>query len=298
MNGVLPIDKPEGWTSFDVIRKLRHPLMERSIGHLGTLDPMATGVLVLLLGNATKAASILEDDDKVYEAEILLGTETDTEDVTGTVLRERPVDISEETFRETAASFIGPYQQIPPMMSAKKQGGRKLYELARKGIETERKPEKRMIHSLEILSVTLPEARFRVHVSKGTYVRSLCRDIGNALKTGGTMKSLRRLRQGRFDLAGCQTLDEVLSKVNDGTVSEIVIPTEELFSEMPVFTVSKDSERFLRNGNVLRGEDFEGAVPAIPDGTNVRIRGAENVFRAVYRYDAGTDTFKVVKMFL
>ena len=191
-DGVINVYKEPGYTSFDVVAKLRGILHQKKIGHTGTLDPQAEGVLVVCLGKATRLCDILPDHDKEYEAVLLLGTTTDTEDMTGTVLERKPVNVSEGAVREAVESYIGTYDQIPPMYSAIKVNGQKLYDLARQGQTVERKPRSVTIYTLEILEMDLPRVRLRIRCSRGTYIRSLCRDIGEKLGCGGCMEHLMR----------------------------------------------------------------------------------------------------------
>ena len=201
MDGIINVYKEAGFTSHDVVAKLRGICRQKKIGHTGTLDPQATGVLPVCLGSATRACEMLTDRTKEYVAELLLGQITDTQDTTGTVLEEREVTVNEEQVREAVNSFVGGYDQIPPMYSALKVNGKKLYELAREGKEVERKARHVDLPAIDILSIDLPVVKFRVECSKGTYIRSLCADIGEKLGCGGTMKSLVRARVGEFRLA-------------------------------------------------------------------------------------------------
>ena len=208
-NGIINVYKEKGFTSFDVVAKLRGILKQKRIGHTGTLDPDATGVLLVCLGNATKVCDLLTDKDKEYEAVLLLGKTTDTQDISGQVLREAKVTASEDEVCRTIQSFVGEYDQIPPMYSALKVNGRKLCDLAREGITVERKARRVTIYSIEILSVCLPEVKMRVHCSKGTYIRTLCQDIGEALGCGGCMRELVRTRVSCFSIEEAQTLAEI-----------------------------------------------------------------------------------------
>jgi tRNA pseudouridine55 synthase len=198
VNGIINIYKEKGFTSFDVVAKMRGIAHQKKIGHTGTLDPDAEGVLPVCLGKATKVCDLLTEKDKEYEAVLLLGTTTDTQDITGTVLRTADVNVSEEAVREAVLSFVGSYAQIPPMYSALKVDGKKLCDLARTGVTVERKARTVEIYRIEILSVDIPRVRFRVHCSKGTYIRTLCQDIGEQLGCGGCMESLLRIRVAQF----------------------------------------------------------------------------------------------------
>ena len=193
-SGIINVYKEKGFTSFDVVAKLRGILRTKKIGHTGTLDPDTEGVLPVCIGRATKVCDILTDKDKVYEAVMLLGVETDTQDTSGEILRERPVEVSEDAVKEAILSFIGDYAQVPPMYSALKVNGKKLYELAREGKTVERKARNVQILSIEILEMNLPRVRMSVHCSKGTYIRTLCNDIGEKRGCGGCMEKLLRTK--------------------------------------------------------------------------------------------------------
>lgn len=268
MNGMLIIDKPQGWTSHDVVAKLRGVCREKRIGHAGTLDPMATGVLVVFLGRATRAVELCENDDKEYEAGLLLGTVTNTQDITGEVLETNPVEISEEALQKVLVQFTGVQDQIPPMYSAVKIGGRKLYELARKGQNVERKPRRITVHELDLLSFHEDEAVMRVRCSKGTYIRTLCHDIGTALGCGGCMASLRRTRAGKYSLADCVALEQLIASGEE--VAKYIRPVDSLFAEMPELELNEKWTARCKNG---------GEIPAIgkPDG-EYRVYGPEGEF--------------------
>ncbi|MBR2508839.1 MAG: tRNA pseudouridine(55) synthase TruB [Lentisphaeria bacterium] len=210
MDGVLLVDKAPDWTSFDVVNFLKNRFNIPKIGHCGTLDPAATGLLVIVCGKFTRLSQKLSSDNKVYETRLLLGVKTDTDDMEGEVIEERPTDALDKlTVEKTILSFVGDSMQIPPMVSAIKKDGKKLYELARKGIEIEREPRPIHISKINIHSIELPEAHFTVHCSKGTYIRSLCSDIGTKLGNVGTLKNLRRLESGKFSINDAITLDEL-----------------------------------------------------------------------------------------
>ncbi|MGE4563484.1 MAG: tRNA pseudouridine(55) synthase TruB [Victivallaceae bacterium] len=207
-NGVLLVDKPAEWTSFDVVNFVRARFNIPKVGHCGTLDPAATGLLVLVLGKFTQLSQKFSGEDKVYEATLRLGIETNSEDMDGEVIAERDWSgVSETQLREGLASFVGVRQQTPPMVSAVKKDGKKLYELAREGIEVERESREITIHSLEITRLELPECDFVMHCSKGTYVRTVCADLGRQLGCGGVLKALRRTRSGAFNVADALTVD-------------------------------------------------------------------------------------------
>lgn len=244
-NGILIVDKPEGWTSQDVVSKLRGVLHEKRVGHGGTLDPMATGVLPVFVGRATRAVEFFEHAEKAYEATLLLGTTTDTQDTTGTVLETRPVTVDEAAVRVLLPRFTGVQQQLPPMYSAVKIGGKKLYELARAGKEIERKPREITVFSIELLHFENNSARLRIHCSKGTYIRTLCHDIGQALGCGGCMAALRRVQAGAYRLADAVTLDEILAHPEPQTLLK---PVDSLFSAYPRLTLTPAQEKCCRNG--------------------------------------------------
>jgi len=219
INGVLIIDKPEGWTSHDVVAKLRGALRIKRIGHGGTLDPMATGVLPIFIGTATRLSNTSTDADKEYIAGIKLGTVTDTQDITGNILSENEVTVTLDDLKAILPRFTGPQKQIPPMFSAKKKDGKKLYELARKGIEVEREPRDIEIFELDL---TTQGDQFRVKCSKGTYIRTLCHDIGTALGCGAVMSSLRRTISGSYKIEDAHTLETVLKAIEDNTINNLM----------------------------------------------------------------------------
>ena len=248
MNGILLIDKPTDWTSMDVCAKLRGIYHERRIGHSGTLDPMATGLLVVFLGRATRAVEFAEADSKEYIAGLRLGISTDTQDTSGNVLKTAEVNVTEEQLLETLQRFTGEQSQIPPMYSAIKIGGKKLYEIARKGESVERKARDITIHSIDFLGWQDGDALLRVRCSKGTYIRTLCNDIGEALGCGGAMSSLRRTTAGVFSLEQAHTLEQVQSAKDRGEEASLLLPVDTLFSEHPAITLNARRESGLRNG--------------------------------------------------
>ncbi len=255
-NGILIVDKPAGWTSQDVAAKLRGVFHEKRVGHGGTLDPMATGVLPIFIGRATRAVPFFEHADKVYEAGLRLGLVTDTQDVTGRTLEERAVDITHERLEAALDSFRGEIAQIPPMYSAIKVNGQKLYALARQGKAVERAPRPVTIFALDLLGGAGADWRLRVHCSKGTYVRTLCHDIGAALGCGGCLSALRRTRAGAYDVTRSHTMAEILAAENP---EALLLPTDSLFSDRPALTVAENAERKLRNGAPLH-------TPKLKDG--------------------------------
>ena len=255
-NGILIVDKPAGWTSQDVAAKLRGVFHEKRVGHGGTLDPMATGVLPIFIGRATRAVPFFEHADKVYEAGLRLGLVTDTQDATGRTLEERAVDITQVQLEAALDKFRGEIAQIPPMYSAIKVNGQKLYALARQGKAVERAPRPVTIFALDLLGGAGADWRLRVHCSKGTYIRTLCHDIGAALGCGGCLSALRRTRAGAYDVTRSHTMEEILSAENP---EALLLPTDSLFSDRPALKVAENAERKLRNGAPLH-------TPKLKDG--------------------------------
>lgn len=297
INGIINIHKEAGFTSHDVVAKLRGICGQKKIGHTGTLDPQATGVLPVCLGSGTKLCDMLTDKDKEYEAELLLGVVTDTQDATGEVLAQNPVTVSEKEVRNAVACFQGEYQQIPPMYSALKVNGKKLYELARAGKEVERKARPVKIHEIEILELSLPVVKLRVACSKGTYIRTLCADIGEKLDCGGTMKSLKRTRVGSFLLRDSITLMELEKLRDEGRLTERVIPVEDCFAEYPALHVKEEFTKLLDNGNfIYPAQTMENQC--YEAGRWVRVRRQDGSFAGIYAFDGGRSGYKPVKMFL
>lgn len=297
INGILNVYKEAGFTSHDVVAKLRGICRQKKIGHTGTLDPEAVGVLPVCLGSGTKLCDMLTDKSKEYEAVLLLGQVTDTQDVTGTVLEEHEVTVDEEQAVEAIRSFVGAYEQIPPMYSALKVNGKRLYELARAGKEVERKGRPVEIHSIEILSVSLPEITFRVACSKGTYIRTLCHDIGQKLGCGGTMKSLKRTRVGIFTIDGALKLSQLEELAAQGLLEEKVIPVEAMFTELPALTVKDAFARLIENGNAFYPGQAEESVRT-PDGRQVRVYDRKGRFYGIYAFSEEKERYQPVKMFL
>jgi len=297
MHGIVIIHKEKGFTSHDVVAKLRGIFGQKRIGHTGTLDPEATGVLPVCLGSGTKLCDMLTEKDKEYVAELLLGVETDTQDMTGTVLARHPVEVSREQAREAVLSFRGGYSQVPPMYSALKVNGKKLYELAREGREVERQAREAWIGEIEILRMQLPVVRFRVVCGKGTYIRTLCADIGQKLGCGGAMESLARTRVGKFSLKEAFTLGQLQELKEQGRLSEAVMPVESVFESCPVLHVRRDLERLLNNGNPLTVEQTAEKERYAP-GRWVRVCLPDNRFAGIYAYDESKGRYQPVKMFL
>ena len=284
-NGILIIDKPQDWTSMDVCAKLRRVLGERRIGHAGTLDPMATGVLPVFVGRATRAVEFASEGEKEYLAGLRLGQITDTQDTTGTVLETHPADVTLEALEAALEPFRGNIQQIPPMYSAIKIQGKKLYELARKGREVERPPRNITIHVLTVEEqVSGTDFLIRVRCSKGTYVRTLCHDIGRALGCGGTMFSLRRTMAAGFTLAQSHPLPEVLEHPDPAS---LLTPVDAYFSGRPELRLRPEAEKKVRNG-------VSFPLPGTEDG-EYRVYGAKGEFLALSRVERGT--LRTIKSF-
>lgn len=246
MNGIVIVDKPAGWTSQDVTARLRRVFSTRRIGHGGTLDPMATGVLPVFVDRATRAVEFFEHADKVYEAVLRLGVTTDTQDITGSVLKNREVSVSREEFLRILPQFTGQIRQLPPMYSAIKVGGKKLYEMARAGVEVERKSRTVTVFSLECLGFSGDRARLRIHCSKGTYIRTLCHDIGQALGCGGCMEALRRTAAGAYTIDRAVPLDVLLEAEHP---ERYLLPVDSLFRAYPAVTLTEKQTLRCRNGN-------------------------------------------------
>lgn len=282
-SGILIVDKPAGWTSQDVVSKLRGVLREKRVGHGGTLDPMATGVLPVFVGRATRAVEFFEHADKTYEATLRLGLTTDTQDTTGTALETRPVSVDEASVRAVLPRFTGVQQQVPPMYSAVKIGGKKLYELARAGKEIERKPREITVFSIELLDFSNDSARLRIHCSKGTYIRTLCHDIGAALGCGGCMAALRRVQAGAYSVEDAVTLDEIVAHP---APQALLKPVDTLFAALPRLTLTPAQEKCVRNG---------AAFTCKPGAGRCRAYSPSGEFLALCEVTDGT--LKTVKSF-
>lgn len=298
INGIVNIYKEKGYTSHDVVAVLRKVVGQKKIGHTGTLDPDATGVLPVCLGRATKVCELLTDHDKTYEALLLLGKTTDTQDISGEVLEEKdPAHLTEEEVRSCIESFIGAYDQVPPMYSALKVNGKKLYELAREGKTVERKSRRVQIHGIRIVEMNLPHVRMEVDCSKGTYIRTLCHDIGEKLQVGGCMEELERTKVGRFLKEDAVTLDEVRQKMEQGEGTELFTPLDQIFAELPAVTVTDAKAWMSYNGNDLP-ERFLLEKEEWTDGQEVRVYDSRKNFIGLYQYRAPKKLFHIKKMFL
>ena len=294
-SGIINVYKEKGFTSFDVVAKLRGILRTKKIGHTGTLDPDAEGVLPVCIGRATKVCDILTDKDKVYEAVMLLGVETDTQDTSGEILKELPVTVSEECVKETMLSFVGDYAQVPPMYSALKVNGKKLYELAREGKTVERKARNVQIFSIKILEIDLPRVRMSVHCSKGTYIRTLCHDIGQKLGCGGCMEKLLRTKVGVFELQDTLKLAEIDALAKAGDVEEKIISVDELFEDYTKVWTTPEFDVVVHNGNRVKRRMFQEKLPANTE--RLRVYDSKGEFIGIYEYSEERSDFKPVKMF-
>lgn len=297
IHGIINIHKEKGFTSHDVVAKLRGIVGQKKIGHTGTLDPDATGVLPVCLGKATKLCDMLTDKSKTYETVLLLGKTTDTQDISGTVLSEASLDgIDADMVEACIRGFEGEYWQVPPMYSALKVNGKKLYELAREGVEIERKARPVVIHEIVIKEITLPRVRMEVTCSKGTYIRTLCYDIGEKLGCGGCMEELVRTKVSRFELKDSLTLQEVQEKKNAGLLDSILVPIDAMFSQYDAVTLKEEFEPFVYNGNMFAPKHLSEKVE-LSDGKRVRVYGRSGNFIAIYEFKKEKNMFKIVKMF-
>ena len=298
VNGIINVYKEKGYTSHDVVAVLRKIAGQKKIGHTGTLDPDATGVLPVCLGRATKLCDLLTDRDKTYEAVLLLGKTTDTQDISGAILKEQPTDhLNEAEVTKVIESFKGTYDQIPPMYSALKVNGKKLYELAREGKTVERKSRKVTIYQIHIKEIQLPRVRMEVTCSKGTYIRTLCHDIGNLLGTGGCMEELTRTKVGRFELKDSLKLEELRDLAQNGRLEDALIPLDQMFSELQSVVPAEKYIPKAYNGNdFFRNQLSEDGK--FCSGEKVRVYDAQGHFIGVYRYMEDRKMFHLVKMFL
>lgn len=300
IDGIINVYKEAGYTSFDVVAKLRGILKQKKIGHTGTLDPMAEGVLMVCLGKGTKLVDMITSGSKEYEAAMRLGISTDTEDITGKVLAttDLPSDISEEAVIQVINSFVGKYNQIPPMYSAIKKDGKKLYEYARNGIEIKREPRPVEIFSIQDINIKLPDITFKVHCSKGTYIRSLCRDIGDKIGCGGTLTGLTRSEVHGFYLKDSLKLSDIERLRDEDRLMEYILPVDSVLHTYCAYEVKAGHEKYLLNGNKLNGnqllirEAYENLQTDI-----IRVY-KDDEFVALYEYDKAEDNYKPYKMFL
>ena len=309
INGIINVYKEKGYTSHDVVAKLRGILRQKKIGHTGTLDPEAEGVLPVCLGKATKVCGLLTEKDKVYEAVLLLGRTTDTQDITGTILEEKDAACSVEQVQAVLKMFEGAQTQIPPMYSALKVNGKKLCDLARAGIEVERKPREITVFSIQIKEIALPRVRMEIHCSKVTYIRTLCHDMGQALGCGGCMESLIRTKAAGFELKDAVKLEEIEARVravrerapqkelDREDLQEFVKNTDWVFLQYPSASVNARFSKFLYNGNSLKPEwltewnkEYKQAV--------LRLYDENQSFAGIYQWDEMRREVKPIRIFL
>ncbi len=296
-NGMINVYKEAGFTSHDVVAKLRGILKQKKIGHTGTLDPDAVGVLPVCLGSATKLCGMLTDTDKEYRARMLLGRETDTQDASGKVLRQSEVQATEKEATEAVMSFLGDYEQIPPMYSAIKVNGKKLYQLAREGKEVERRPRRVRICDLEIEEMDLPFLSMRVGCSKGTYIRTLCHDIGQKLGCGGIMVSLERTKAGIFCAENALRLSEIERLQGQGELQKKIMPVDAVFAAYETATVERKFQKLIDNGNAFYRHMVKESKNYIPE-EEVRVYNEDGRFYGIYQYRPEDGRFLPVKMFM
>ena len=305
IHGIINVYKEKGYTSHDVVAKLRGIAGQKKIGHTGTLDPDATGVLPVCLGKATKVCDLLTDKDKTYEATLLLGKSTDTQDVSGEVLSEKDTNaLTDEEVRAVIESFVGDYEQIPPMYSALKVNGKKLYELAREGKVIERKARPVVIHEIVVKEMDLPRVRMEVTCSKGTYIRTLCHDIGEKLGCGGCMEALERTKVGRFEMKDSLKLEEIKHLKDKGKLEDVMISIDAMFCQYPGIFVKRKWESLAKNGNLLpknavavmqNSDTIEKADLSPEESAYVRLYDEDGEFIAIYR--KREKDYHIVKMF-
>ena len=297
VNGIINVYKEKGYTSFDVVAKMRGIFHQKKIGHTGTLDPDAEGVLPVCLGKATKVCDLLTDKDKEYKAVLLLGQETDTQDMSGNILNQAEVQVSEEEVRNVILSFIGSYEQVPPMYSALKVNGQKLCDLARKGITVERKARTVMIHHIEITDIRLPEVEMVVSCSKGTYIRTLCDDIGKKLGCFGCMKSLLRTRVDRFVIEKSYKLSELQELSLQAEENwDFIQSVDRIFEKYKSVVAKPEAQKLILNGNRIPTQmivDFSEEKKQ----ENVRLYDAEGCFIGIYTYIEQMNEYKPIKLF-
>ena len=296
-NGILNVYKEQGYTSHDVVAKLRGILKQKKIGHTGTLDPAAEGVLPVCLGKGTRLCELLTDKQKTYRAVMLLGRVTDTQDTTGQILEENEVLVTEEQVTEAVLEFKGDYDQIPPMYSALKVDGKKLCDLARAGKTVERKARRVQIIDIQIEKISLPRVTMTVTCSKGTYIRSLCQDIGEALGCGAAMKALVRTGVGRFQIGQALTLSQIEDACRCQNPESLLLTVDSVFDQYRSCQVSEKAMRFLKNGNLVDASFCDTGEKGPEDGENFRMYGFDGDFYAIYHYEKKDGMFHIVKMF-
>lgn len=301
INGVINVYKEPGYTSHDVVAKLRGILKQKKIGHMGTLDPNAVGVLPVCLGKATKLCDLLSEKDKTYKAELLLGTETNTQDTTGEVIQQASSELlkalDEEKVFETIKSYIGDYEQIPPMFSAIKINGEKLYNLARRGEEIERPARHCKILNITVTKIDLPRVEFNVTCSKGTYIRTLCHDIGKDLGVGGCMESLVRTKVERFNVEDSITLSQIEEYRDNLTLKKYITPVDEMLDGYSKCIVAEGAEKLVYNGNIFTSRNTLLKMNN-EDGQTVRVYTHDGKFVGLYMYILEKQIYKPIKIFL
>lgn len=297
MNGIINVYKEKGYTSHDVVAKLRGIFKQKKIGHTGTLDPDAEGVLPVCLGSATKLCDMITAKEKAYQTVLLLGVTTDTQDISGTVLKSNEVNLSEEDVKSVVSQFVGDIMQIPPMYSAIKVNGKKLYELAREGKEIEREPRPVTIHKIIISKIELPRVWMEVHCSKGTYIRTLCNDIGDKLGVGGTMENLLRIKSGNFDLTTAYKLGEIDTLVKSNEIESKILSVESVFEDYPSFSVKEEFQKFVLNGNRL-SLNMTDMKNKPENGSQFKCFDYTGKFIGIFEYKEKDNDFKPVKLFL
>ncbi len=296
-HGIINVYKEAGLTSHDVVNRLRRILGQKKIGHTGTLDPQAEGVLPVCLGAGTKLCDMFADKTKEYRAVLHLGMTTDTQDMTGTVLSTAPVEADEETVRQACLSFIGTYDQLPPMYSAVKHNGKKLYQLARAGIEVEREKRTVTINSITIENIQLPYVQMLVSCSKGTYIRTLCEDIGSRIGCGGCMESLVRTRVGAFLLEDALKLDQITALQEEEAIGPYIRPVDSFFMDLGMGVTVQEADYLLRNGNPLTRDQMSRLEEHKGD-LNIRMYDSEGIFYGLYHWSRRRKVYRPEKIFL
>lgn len=296
INGIVNVYKEKGYTSFDVVAKMRGIMHQKKVGHTGTLDPDAEGVLPVCLGKATKVCELLTDKDKIYETTMLLGVETDTQDISGQIINRADVKADEIQIKNTINSFVGKIMQVPPMYSALKVNGQKLCDLARKGITVDRKAREIEIYSIDILDIKIPEIKMRVHCSKGTYIRTLCNDIGMKLGCYACMKELLRTKVSVFSVNDALKLSEIEKAVSDNSY-EFIYPIDLVFDTYPKVFAKEEADKFIKNGNKLEKAMISNFEDTVFDSL-VRLYTWDNVFVGIYKYIDSDEIFQPVKRFM
>lgn len=298
INGIINIFKEKKFTSHDVVAKMRGILKQKKIGHTGTLDPDATGVLLVCLGNATKLCDIITDRTKEYEAEMLFGVTTDTQDISGKVIKTSDVIPSDEEMKKAIEKFSKSYMQLPPMYSALKVNGKKLVDLAREGVEVDRKKRLVNIYSLEVLELKYPKAKLRVKCGKGTYIRTLCHDIGESLGCGASLTSLIRTEVSGFRAENAVTLSTLEKLRDEDKIKDILISTDRVFEDLKKLYVKDESRKYAYNGNKLNNKNFTKLDTDFSNNEKVCIYDLDKKFLGVYEFLESENAFKPYKLFL